>query len=108
MYVIHDIFPAIMGTQSLCTPGSGLPISSMTKHRGHLEKRLQVHRIDRCPIWSSPALCLHQATGGELYSRIAQSCARLTGRTSGLPENQRCTVGATVVRRGIVIVWVGC
>jgi len=44
---------------------------------------------------------------GELYSRIAQSCARLTGRTSGLPENQRCTVGATVVRRGIVIVWVG-
>ena len=28
----------------------------------------------------------HQAAGGELYSRIAQSFASLTGRTSGLPQ----------------------
>ena len=34
----------------------------------------------------SPSVCSHQATGGELYSRIAQSCARLTGQTSGLPQ----------------------
>jgi insertion element IS1 protein InsB len=31
-------------------------------------------------------VCSHQATGGELYSGIAQSCARLTGQTSGLPQ----------------------
>src|SRR5262249_38705906 len=37
---------------------------------------------------SSPPACSHQATGGELYSRIAQSCARLTGQTSGLPQIQ--------------------
>src|SRR5215831_5347115 len=30
-------------------------------------------------------LCSHQATGGELSSRIAQSSACLTGQTSGLP-----------------------
>ena len=30
-------------------------------------------------------MCSHQATRGELYSRIAQSCASLTGQTSGLP-----------------------
>jgi hypothetical protein len=34
----------------------------------------------------SPSVCSHQATGGELYSGIAQSCARLTGQTSGLPQ----------------------
>src|SRR5262245_52316748 len=30
-------------------------------------------------------MCSHQATGGELHSRIAQSSACLTGQTSGLP-----------------------
>src|SRR5262245_21342244 len=34
----------------------------------------------------SPSVCSHQATGGELYSGIAQSCARLTGQTSDLPQ----------------------
>jgi hypothetical protein len=36
----------------------------------------------------SPSVCPHQATRGELYSRNAQSCARLTGQTSGLPQKQ--------------------
>jgi hypothetical protein len=34
----------------------------------------------------APSVGSHQATGGELYSGIAQSCARLTGQTSGLPQ----------------------
>ena len=34
---------------------------------------------------SSLAVCPHQATGGNLYSRIVRSLARLTGHTRGLP-----------------------
>lgn len=33
-------------------------------------------------------MCSQQATGGALYSRNAQSCARLTGQASGLPQKQ--------------------
>lgn len=43
-------------------------------------------------------MCPHQATGGELYSRIAQSCARLTGQTSGLPQKQ--SYGARLIPVG--------
>ncbi len=37
------------------------------------------------PPGGSPAVCPHQATGGALYFRIAQSFARLTGQSRGLP-----------------------